>query len=94
VAGTVWPTESKPSAATIGLEGLTRIAAAVGVPVLAIGGVTLERLADTARSGAAGAAAIGLFMSASADRNGCRVRSLRDVVDAARAAFDTPGSAS
>jgi thiamine-phosphate pyrophosphorylase len=50
VAGTVWPTESKPSAATIGLEGLARIAAAVGVPVLAIGGVTLERLADTARS--------------------------------------------
>ena len=94
VAGTVWPTESKPSAATIGLEGLARIAAAVGVPVLAIGGVALERLADTARSGAAGAAAIGLFMSPSADRDGCRVRSLRDVVDAARAAFDTPGSAS
>jgi hypothetical protein len=33
-------------------------------------------------------------MSRSADRDGCRVRSLRDVVDAARAAFDTPGSAS
>jgi thiamine-phosphate pyrophosphorylase len=94
VAGTVWPTAAKPSAATIGLEGLSRIAAAVGVPVLAIGGVTLERLAETARAGAAGAAAIGLFMSASVDREGCRAQSLRNIVKAARAAFDTPGSAS
>jgi thiamine-phosphate pyrophosphorylase len=94
VAGTIWPTPSKPSAATIGLDGLSRIVAAVGVPVLAIGGVTLERLADTGRAGAAGAAAIGLFMSASADRDGCRARPLRDVVAAARVTFDTPGSAS
>ena len=74
VAGTDWPTPSKPAAATIGPEGLSRIAAAVGVPVLAIGGVTLDRLAETARTGAAGAAAIGLFMSSSADRDGCRAR--------------------
>jgi thiamine-phosphate pyrophosphorylase len=94
VAGTVWPTPSKPFAATLGLEGLSRIAAAVRVPVLAIGGVTLERMAETAGAGAAGAAAIGLFMSATADRDGCRARSLREVVGAARAAFDTPGPAS
>jgi thiamine-phosphate pyrophosphorylase len=94
VAGTVWPTPSKPSAATIGPEGLSRITAAVRVPVLAIGGVTLDRLAETARAGAAGAAAIGLFMSASAGRDGCHARPLRGVVAAARAAFDTPGSAS
>jgi thiamine-phosphate pyrophosphorylase len=97
VAGTVWPTPSKAqdaSARLLGVDGLARIAAAVHVPVLAIGGVTLERLPDAARAGAAGAAAIGLLMSDSADGEGCRARSLRAIVDTARAVFDTAGSAS
>jgi thiamine-phosphate pyrophosphorylase len=90
VAGTVWPTASKSSAASlIGVEGLSRIAAAVTVPVLAIGGVTLERLGDAARAGAGGVAAIDLFMPGA--RDGCRARPLRAIVGTARAAFDTPG---
>jgi thiamine-phosphate diphosphorylase len=97
VAGTVWPTPSKPTASPdtlLGLDGLARIAAGVAVPVLAIGGVTLDRLAAIARTGAAGVAAIALFMSDSPNRDGCLAPPLRDLVVAARAAFDTPRTAS
>jgi thiamine-phosphate pyrophosphorylase len=97
VAGTVWPTDSKPSAqgeALLGIEGLARIASAVTVPVLGIGGVTIDRVAAAARAGAAGAAAIGLFMSASADGVGCRACPLAEVVKSARSRFDTLRSGS
>jgi thiamine-phosphate pyrophosphorylase len=94
--GTVWPSASKEfAAAPLGAAGLARIAAAVAVPVLAIGGVTRDRLSEAARAGAAGVAAIALFIGpAASDRDACRATSIDDVVRAARAAFDTPGSAS
>jgi thiamine-phosphate diphosphorylase len=64
IAGTVFPTASKPDVTTrLGVEGLRTIVRATTVPVLAIGGVTLERLAEVASTGAAGIAAIGLFES-------------------------------
>ena len=97
IAGTVWPTSSKPSAppdTLLGVDGLARIAAAVDVPVLAIGGVTIDRLTAIAQTGAAGVAAISLFLSESPGRDGCRARPLQDAVKSARAAFDTPRSAS
>lgn len=97
VAGTVWPSASKPSASSpplLGVEGLARIAAAVAVPVLAIGGVTIDRVHAVARAGAAGVAAIDLFLSPSPDHSGCRAQPLRETASAARAAFDTSGSAS
>lgn len=43
-----------------GLSGLER-AAACGLPILALGGVSLERLGEVARAGAAGAAGIRVF---------------------------------
>jgi thiamine-phosphate pyrophosphorylase len=58
----------------------------VGVPVLAIGGMTVERAAEVARAGAAGIAGIGLFVppaGASADRH------LQTVAARLRRAFDT-----
>jgi thiamine-phosphate pyrophosphorylase len=58
--GPVFATPGK--GAPVGLDGLAR-AAAAGVPVLALGGVTLERLEEIARAGAAGVAAIRLFQS-------------------------------
>ena len=62
IAGTVFPTPSKPAAGPwLGVEGLRAIAAATTVPVLAIGGVTLERLDAIAAAGAGGIAGIGLF---------------------------------
>ena len=63
IAGTVFPTISKsPAAPVLGLDGLAEIVQAVAVPVLAIGGITRERLDEVAAIGAAGVAGIGLFM--------------------------------
>ena len=63
IAGTVFPTSSKPPAtAPLGLDGLAEIVQAVAVPVLAIGGITRERLDEVAAIGAAGVAGIGLFI--------------------------------
>jgi thiamine-phosphate pyrophosphorylase len=62
VFGTVYPSLSKPVGHPVaGLEALACVCASVRLPVLAIGGVTVDRLADVAAAGAAGAAAIGLF---------------------------------
>jgi thiamine-phosphate pyrophosphorylase len=64
--GAVFPTYTKKDAGEIiGVEGLARVAAAVTIPVLGIGGVTLEgahRIAE--ESGAAGVAVIGAVMAA------------------------------
>ena len=64
IAGTVFPTESKTTSnAPLGILGLEAIVrAASGTAVLAIGGVTAERLPLIVRSGAAGVAAIGAFL--------------------------------
>ena len=63
IAGAVFPTRSKPGAAPLlGLDGLVEIVQAVRMPVLAIGGITEERLDEVAATGAAGIAAIGLFI--------------------------------
>ena len=63
IAGTVFSTPSKPAATPIlGLDGLADVVQAVAVPVLAIGGITRERLDEVAATGAAGAAGIGLFI--------------------------------
>ena len=59
--GPVYATPSKAAHGTPkgidGPDGL-RAACAVGVPVLALGGITPERVAEVARAGAAGVAAI------------------------------------
>ena len=62
LAGTLFPTPSKPEAhVLLGLQGLRRMCAAVPVPVLAVGGITRDRAAEVARTGAAGVAGIRLF---------------------------------
>jgi thiamine-phosphate pyrophosphorylase len=61
VLGTIFPTPSKVGGTIAGTQELTRAAATVAIPVLAIGGVSDDRLADVARAGAAGIAAIRLF---------------------------------
>src|SRR5947207_10898560 len=63
IAGTVFPSRSKPAALPmLGLDGLAAVVQAVAVPVLAIGGITPERLDEVAAPGAAGGAGIGLFI--------------------------------
>ena len=84
IFGTVFETASKPGAPAAGVQMLARAAAATTRPVLAVGGVTLDRLAEVGRAGAAGFAAIGLFAA-------CSSEDLQVLVGQASMAFDTPG---
>ncbi len=59
--GTVYASASKPGRLPCGVDALAATARAVRLPVLAIGGVTVDRLGELLAAGAAGAAAIGLF---------------------------------
>jgi thiamine-phosphate pyrophosphorylase len=65
--------------------------AAVSVPVLAIGGVTSERAAAVAAAGAAGIAAIGLFIGGQAAGE-CAAAPLAEKISMIRRQFGTPGS--
>jgi thiamine-phosphate pyrophosphorylase len=91
IAGTVFRSASKPDGhQLLGVEGLRGLAAAASCPVLAIGGIGVERVGEVAASGAAGIAAIGLFMAAhDAAGGGCHARPLKDVVAQVRRRFDT-----
>jgi thiamine-phosphate diphosphorylase len=93
IAGTVWQSESKPGAdPLLGIDGFSVVARSVRVPVLAIGGVTIERVPVIADAGGAGVAAIGLFMDPASSR--CRATALQTIAQEARARFDTSGSRS
>jgi thiamine-phosphate diphosphorylase len=82
IAGTVFPTASKPAVdRLLGTGALKEIVDAVRVPVLAIGGMTADRLAEVARTGASGFAGISLFLNAPGG--------IADVVAVARARFDS-----
>jgi thiamine-phosphate pyrophosphorylase len=61
IFGPVWPSPSHPDERPQGIEALADVARAVRIPVLAIGGVTTERVEECAKAGAAGYAAIRLF---------------------------------
>ena len=63
--GTIWTTSSKGNAGdAIGPAGLARVAGAVSIPVVGIGGVTRARLSALQGTGAAGVAVIGDIMGA------------------------------
>lgn len=83
--GPVYPTPGKASYGTPpGLAGLAAATArngGAGIPVYALGGVTLPRLAEVAAAGAAGAAGIRLFQDPD---------ELPRLVAAATAAFERP----
>jgi thiazole tautomerase (transcriptional regulator TenI) len=64
VAGHVYPTPSHPGAAPLGLDGFARVVAASRIPVLAIGGVTVDRVAEVVAAGASGVAVIGAISAA------------------------------
>ena len=59
--GTVYASASKPGRRPCGADALAAVARAVRLPVLAIGGVTVDNMREVLDAGAAGAAAIGLF---------------------------------
>jgi thiamine-phosphate pyrophosphorylase len=87
IGGTVFPTPSKPGLREhLGVDGLSAIVRTVRVPVLAIGGVSMDRIEAVAAAGAAGIAGIGLF-----DAEGeTLVSAIREV----RSRFDSTRSAS
>jgi thiamine-phosphate pyrophosphorylase len=61
VFGPVFPTSSHPGREAAGLQVLEEVAAAVRIPVLAIGGIDLARAQVCLAAGAGGFAAIGYF---------------------------------
>ena len=61
IFGPVWPSDSHAGAPPQGLGALAAVARAVRIPVLAIGGVSEDRIAKCEAAGAAGYAAIRLF---------------------------------
>ena len=61
IFGPVWPSATHPGGAGAGVAALAAVARALAVPVIAVGGVTGERVADVHAAGAAGFAAIGAF---------------------------------
>jgi thiamine-phosphate pyrophosphorylase len=94
IAGTVFASKSKPAAQKLlGVDGLRAIVSSVAAPVLAIGGVVAERCDELAAAGAAGIAAIEMFMAAEVGPGGedacsCRATPLVDIVTRARSRFD------
>ena len=65
VCGPVYDTPSKHEfGAPLGLEKFAEVCQAVTLPVLALGGITLANLSEPLRRGAAGIAAISLFVQA------------------------------
>jgi thiamine-phosphate pyrophosphorylase len=64
--GAVFGTTTKPGLAheRIGVDRLNAVASAVAIPVVAIGGITVDNIAEIAASRAAGAAVVGAVMAA------------------------------
>jgi thiamine-phosphate diphosphorylase len=80
IFGSVFATLSKPAGhVPAGLDLLARVCSAVTLPVLAIGGITLDRAPDVARAGAAGLAGISLFSSTDVKELTDTVQCLREV---------------
>lgn len=86
IFGTLYPSASKGPAHPVATLDELSAASRAGIPVLAIGGITVDRAAEVARTGAAGIAGIGMFVppaGTSADRH------LQTITAALRRAFDT-----
>jgi len=61
IFGPVWASATHPGSEPVGIDTLSKVARALKIPVLAIGGLTQERIAEVHAAGAAGYAAIRLF---------------------------------
>lgn len=85
LAGTVFATRSKPAGhRLLGTDGLLRVVRATSRPVLGIGGVSLENVPALGATGAAGLAAVDLFIAPG--------RPLIELLTQVRAAFTSAAS--
>ena len=81
--GPVFGTGSKSDAGRpIGLDGLREVIAAVSIPVVGIGGIAADNVADCIQAGATGAAVISAVVAAE-DVQGA-ARCLRGLIEEAR----------
>ncbi|MCD6420244.1 MAG: thiamine phosphate synthase, partial [Synergistetes bacterium] len=62
-AGSVYPTTTKDNIVLIGIDGLADIVSAVNIPVVAIGGITLENMDSVIHAGASGVAVVSAILS-------------------------------
>ncbi len=74
--GPIYATSTKLISAPIrGIEALNQVASAVSVPVVAIGGITLERVGEVAASGASAVAMIsGIFQAPNPSEQAQKIR--------------------
>jgi thiamine-phosphate diphosphorylase len=85
LAGHVFASASKPGLPPLGLDGFAAIAAAASCPVLAIGGITPERVAKVMQAGASGVAVIGAI--AEADEPRIAAATMRATIDRALSSY-------
>ncbi len=83
--GAVFETDSKPGGQPVGLAVLEDVARRVSLPILAIGGITIERAALVARAGAAGVAVVGTLATAA----GAKPGAFAQLVEGLRRSFDS-----
>ena len=81
VVGTIFPTGSHPGTEAAGPALLSSLAGRVGIPFLAIGGVTAENAAAVVDAGASGAAVISAILAARDPE--AAARELKQVLEAA-----------
>jgi thiamine-phosphate pyrophosphorylase len=70
--GSMYPTSSKETAVVVGPEKLRKVRAAVGLPLVAIGGINQDNAGDVAAAGADAVAVIGAIMRAENMERACR----------------------
>ena len=88
--GPVFRTATKPGAGDpLGLDLLAEIAAAVSIPVVAIGGINADNVVRVFEAGASGAAVISAVNSA--DDVAAAARALKRLIAGARRSAGTPG---
>lgn len=83
-AGSVYPSGTKPGLPVIRAAGLSRIAQAVDIPVVAIGGITVDNCTRVLAAGAAGFCSVSPFTAPRSTKN--LVQEFRRVVQAAQSA--------
>ncbi len=70
--GSIYPTSSKSDVDVVGPARITEIREAVDLPIVAIGGITLERVSEVVRAGATGVAVISAILAATSPEAAAR----------------------